>query len=308
MEETSHAEIDLHIHSTASDGTLTPREILARALSIGLRAIAIADHDCVDGVREALAAGIPGPIRFVSGVEISASPPPFLKSRGSFHILGYAFRPEDPRLNRALTLLQSARRNRNPKIIHRLNRLGIDITLEQVRQICADGQLGRPHIARALVEKGHAASIDEAFDRFLGTGKPAYVEKERITCRLAIDIIRAAGGLAVLAHPALLRVNDPVILEDLVIRLKAMGLSGIEVYYPGHSQRETASYAAMAQRHDLVMTGGTDFHGAIKPEIEMGVGSGNFAVPYILYEKLIARAGAYAKHQETLPGKRSTRA
>jgi predicted metal-dependent phosphoesterase TrpH len=292
LEEHPHAEIDLHLHSTASDGTLTPSEILARALDLGLKAIAIADHDCVDGAREALAIGIPDGIRFVTGVEISTSPPRFLGLQGSFHILGYAFHLEDPELNRSLALLQSARNNRNPKIIRRLNALGIDLTLNQVRRLYGDGQLGRPHIARALVEKGHAASVDDAFDRFLGTGKPAYVEKERIGWRRAIEIIRRAGGVAVLAHPALLNLSEPRQLEDVVGRLKAMGLGGIEVYYPEHSPLETAHYADLAKRHDLIMTGGTDFHGAIKPDVEMGVGRGNFGVPYRLYAKLLLRAAA----------------
>ncbi len=291
MEETPRAEIDLHIHSTASDGTLTPAEILSRAAALGLKAIAIADHDCVDGAREALSLGIPDALRFVTALELSASPPAPHRPGGSFHILGYALRLDDPHLDRALAMLQDARRSRNPKIIARLNRLGIDITLEQVRRVCGAGQLGRPHIARTMLEQGCVATIEEAFDRYLGTGKPAYVGKERIGCDRAIAVVRGAGGLPVLAHPSLLKLADPSDLERLVVDLKDMGLAGIEVYYPEHTPRETALYAAMARRLDLVMTGGTDFHGAIKPGIEMGLGRGDFFVPYELYEGLIARAG-----------------
>jgi predicted metal-dependent phosphoesterase TrpH len=283
--------IDLHIHSTASDGTLTPAEILFRARFLGIRAIAITDHDSVDGSRAALSSGIPAGLEFVSGVEISASPPPFVGTPGSFHILGYAFDPEYGGLRGALEHLQAARRQRNPKILERLRRLGIDISLESVRTVAGDGQLGRPHIARILVERGFAQSIDAAFDRYLGTGKPAYVEKERIACARAIDIIHASGGLPVLAHPGLLKLGPNLLLEDLVARLKDIGLAGIEAFYPSHSPADTARFVELARRLDLVVTGGTDFHGDIKPDIEMGCGAGDFRVPYEHFQVLKQRAG-----------------
>lgn len=278
--------IDLHIHTTASDGTSTPSEILTRARELKLGAIAITDHDTLDGVREALALGIPAPIQFLTGVEISATPPPPFRCPGSFHILGYGFRPEDPVLNHTLFQLQDARKNRNPRIIERLNHLGLDLTLEEVNQIAGDGLLGRPHIARLMVKKGYARSINDAFDNYLGKGKPAYVDKFRVDTQQAITLISAAGGCPVLAHPYLLEAQNDKELEDLIIMMKAMGLKGLEVYYPDHSPEHTTLYIELARKHGLLMTGGTDFHGSLKPQIQMGVGKGNFCVPYEIYEKL----------------------
>ena len=207
-------------------------------------------------------------------------------------MLGYGFDPDDQRLHSTLTRLQAARRNRNPKILERLRQLGIHLTIEDVQAVGGDAQLGRPHIAGALVEKGWVDSIDQAFDRYLGTGRPAYVEKERIACTHAMQIIRDAGGLPVLAHPVLLKLSSPRALEAAVGKLKSQGLAGIEAYYPIHTPADTARFIDLAQRYDLVVTGGTDFHGDIKPEIEIGSGQGDFYVPYDCYLQLIQRAGS----------------
>lgn len=297
--------IDLHIHSTASDGTLTPAELLARARDLGVEAISITDHDCVDGSREALSLGVPPELGFVTGVEISASPPPFLESPGSFHILGYAIDPDHPGLCMALAQLQSARRNRNPKILERLRRLGIDIAIETVHEAAGQGQTGRPHIARVMVENGFCGSIDEAFDRYLGTGRPAYVEKKRIACGDAIEMIRAAGGIAVLAHPGLLKPLPKNRLEALVARLVDMGIGGIEAFYPSHCLPDTACFIEMAEHHGLVVTGGTDFHGDIKPNIEMGSGAGDFDVSYEFFRLLMQRADGAERGVATLPAQPS---
>jgi predicted metal-dependent phosphoesterase TrpH len=191
-------------------------------------------------------------------------------------------------LNQTLLILQEARKNRNPGILRRLNRLGFDITLAEVVRAAGDGQIGRPHIARVMAKKGFVQSVAEAFDCFLGHGKPAYVDKYRISCQQAIDIIRGAGGIPVLAHPFLLHVRNKNDLEDLFVLLKKMGLKGIEVYYPEHPPAETKYYAHLAQKHELLMTGGTDFHGNLIPEVKIGTGRGNFFVPYQLYEQLVA--------------------
>jgi len=280
--------IDLHIHSNASDGTFTPAEILDRAGRIGLGAIAITDHDTVDGVENALAAGIPPSIGFLTGVEISAAPPQSYSHPGSFHILGYGFRPQDPQLKRELQTLQEARRNRNPRIVERLNQIGIPIRLEDVKSAAGAGQIGRPHIAQCLMKQGVVTSIDEAFDRLLGTGKPAYVDKYRIECRRAIELIRVAGGLPVLAHPGLLSLADDRQLDLVVDELVSMGLKGLEVYYPGHTPEQTRRLLDLARLRELLVTGGSDFHGAIQPDIEMGIGRGGLFVPYELYSKLIS--------------------
>ncbi|MGB9436942.1 MAG: PHP domain-containing protein [Desulfobacterales bacterium] len=287
MEFSRHVSIDLHIHTTASDGTFTPAQVVSHAHRLKLKAIAITDHDTVAGSKEALLSGIPPSLEFLTGVEISATPPSFYPGSGSFHLLGYSIRLDDPQLNRTLEKLQQARKNRNPAIINRLNELGISITLDEVRREAGEGQLGRPHIAQLMVKKRAVASIDEAFDRFLGTGKPAYVDKQRVECFKAIEIILAAGGVPVLAHPGLLDYKTDNQLDELIGELKKAGIQGVEVYYSGHTPDQTRRYAELAKRHDLLMTGGSDFHGAIQPEIEMGSGQGDLIVPYELFEKLV---------------------
>jgi len=287
LEFSRHVSIDLHIHTTASDGTFTPAQVVSHAHRLKLKAIAITDHDTVAGSKEALLSGIPPSLEFLTGVEISATPPSFYPGSGSFHLLGYSIRLDDPQLNRTLEKLQQARKNRNPAIINRLNELGISITLDEVRREAGEGQLGRPHIAQLMVKKRAVASIDEAFDRFLGTGKPAYVDKQRVECFKAIEIILAAGGVPVLAHPGLLDYKTDNQLDELIGELKKAGIQGVEVYYSGHTPDQTRLYAELAKRHDLLMTGGSDFHGTIQPEIEMGSGQGDLIVPYELFEKLI---------------------
>jgi len=281
--------IDLHVHSTASDGTLTPAQILELAQALNLGALAITDHDTIDGSKEALQAGIPASIHFLTGVELSAAPPPFLRRSGSFHILGYGIRLDDDELNKTLQVLQQARDDRNPAIIERLGRLGFDMTQAEVVEMVGESQIGRPHIARLMLKKGYVHSIDEAFDRYLGTGKPAYVDKYRISCQRALDIIHGAGGIPILAHPYLLSLEKTAELEKLVVSLKKTGLEGIEAFYPEHPPQATAFYAELANRHQLLMTGGTDFHGSLKPEIQLGIGTGDFRVPFELYERLNGR-------------------
>ena len=186
----------------------------------------------------------------------------------------------------SLEKLQQARINRNPAIIERLNDLGLAITLEEVQTEAGDGQPGRPHIAKLLIKKGFVKTMDEAFDRYLGNGGPAYVDKFRIECHTAIELILAAGGIPVLAHPGLLNCDTKDGFDELIVGLKEMGIQGVEVYYSEHSPAQTSLFAELAHRHDLLMTGGTDFHGAIQPDIEIGSGKGNLFVPYEVYEKL----------------------
>ncbi len=283
----NRAEIDLHIHSTASDGTLSPYEILATAQNKDLRAIAITDHDTIDGSKQAIKIGIPSSLKFLTGVEISVTPPSAFLSSSSFHLLGYSIRLDDPVLNKALDVLQEARKNRNPKIVGKLNYLGFNFSIDDLRNEIGKGQIGRPHIAKFMIAKGFVKSIGEAFDKYLGQGKPAYVEKYRIDCDKAIKIILDAGGIPVLAHPILLEFQAGKTLEDFIISLKPMGLKGIEVYYSEHSPDDTAYYSLLAKRYGLLMTGGSDFHGSLKPDIQMGSGKGNLVIPYALYEKIV---------------------
>ncbi|GMQ79980.1 MAG: PHP domain-containing protein [Thermodesulfobacteriota bacterium] len=280
--------IDLHIHSTASDGTLTPSEILVLAQDLHIEAIAITDHDTLDGSKGALSFGIPPSVKFLTGVEFSAEPPPSFSFTGSFHILGYAVDIDNSDLNHTLSMLRDSRKSRNPLILELLSGLGIEIALDEVRNLAGDSQLGRPHIAQIMVKKGYAPSIDAAFDEYLGNGKPAYVDRFRFECEETIKTILNAGGIPVLAHPILLGIKQNDILVDLIAVLTEMGLRGIEVYYPEHTKNLIAYYSRLASRYNLLMTGGTDFHGDIKPEIKMGVGKGDFFIPYELYEKLIS--------------------
>ena len=280
--------IDLHIHSTASDGTLSPLEILTLAQDLNIAAISITDHDTLDGSKDVLSFGIPPSVKFLTGVEISSEPPPSFSCAGSFHILGYAVDVDNPELNHTLSMLRDSRKRRNPQILELLSHLGIEITLEEVRNLAGDSQLGRPHITQFMVEKGYVPSIDAAFDEYLGNGKPAYVDRFRFECEKTIKAILNAGGIPVLAHPLLLGIKKDDILKDLIAALTEMGLRGIEVYYPEHTKNLIAYYSRLASHFNLLITGGTDFHGDIKPEIKMGVGKGDFLVPYELYEKLIS--------------------
>jgi 3',5'-nucleoside bisphosphate phosphatase len=280
-------KIDLHVHSTASDGTLTPAEILVLAETLHLKAISITDHDTVDGNKDLLHTGVFRSVDFLTGVEISALPPPLFPVFGSFHILGYGIDIEDKALNHTLMVLQDARKNRNPLIIRKLNALGIAVDLNHVRQFSGACQLGRPHIAQYLVHKGIVNSIDEAFEKYLGKGKAAYVEKFRISSQDAIKLILNAGGLPVLAHPYLLQLGKGVDFEELVRELKSFGLKGIEIYYPEHPPEAIRLYDRIAKKYNLTITGGTDFHGDIKPEIKLGSGLGDLFVPYELYEDII---------------------
>jgi predicted metal-dependent phosphoesterase TrpH len=280
--------IDLHIHSTASDGTLTPAEIISLAKDLNLGAIAITDHDTLDGSKDALSFGIPPSVKFLTGVEISAEPPPSFYCAGSFHILGYAVDIDHPALNHKLSMLRDSRKNRNPQILKLLSRFGIEIEFDEVRKLAGDSQLGRPHIAQLMVDKGYVRSIDSAFDEYLGNGKPAYVDRFRFECEETIKAILNAGGIPVLAHPLLLGIKENDVIEDLIAVLTDMGLRGIEAYYPEHTKNLIAYYSRLARHFNLLITGGTDFHGGIKPDIQMGVGNGDFFVPFELYEKLIS--------------------
>ncbi len=279
--------VDLHIHSTASDGTLTPSEIIELANDLKLGAISITDHDTLDGSRQAIARGIPETLGFLTGVEISAHRPSFFPGKGSCHILGYRINLENRALNKTLQKLQAARKDRNPKILGRLRDLGINLSMEAVRAAAGPkGQIGRPHIAQVMLAKKYVPTFNAAFDNYLATGKPAYVDKDRVDCRQAIELIRAAGGIPVLAHPVLL--GTPAgHLDDTVIKsLKEMGLMGIEALYPEHSTAQREHYLSIASRNGLLVTGGTDFHGAFKPRIQMGSGMGDLCVPIELFHTL----------------------
>ncbi|MFO8111093.1 MAG: PHP domain-containing protein [Desulfosalsimonadaceae bacterium] len=291
----SFGNIDLHIHSTFSDGSLDPAQILEHAVKKGLSAISITDHDNTAGALQALCHGIPETLEFIAGIEISAAYPPSFENSGSLHLLGYGMDPEHPKLNQMLEKQRSARSGRNPLVIEKLNAMGIPADIDAVVAATGKKDIARPHIADFLVKTGYATDIDDAFDRFLGRGKPAYVDKYRIPAEDAIRLIREAGGIAVLAHPMLLsevlfeeRPEDfpGKRFESLLDTLLSYGLEGIEAYYPGHTPAQTSFLIETAGKRGLLVTGGTDFHGDINPDIEMGSGRGDFSVPYDIFQTL----------------------
>lgn len=242
---------------------MSPEQVVALAKYSGLAAIAVTDHDTLSGAREAIEPAKRNGILSVIGVEISIAYDP-----GTLHILGYfpSF-PQD--FGKILERLQVARALRLPKIIEKLNSLGIDITESDVMNIAFEGQIGRPHIAKVLVRKGCVRNFDEAFTRYLGKGKPAYVEKDRLSSREAIQSILGYGGLPVLAHPFTLHLTPPQ-TEAFISDLADQGLKGMEIFYPDHTKAQKKLYAGIARELGLIVTGGTDYHGSAKEGASLG--------------------------------------
>ena len=277
------SRLDLHLHTTHSDGSCTPTEVIGLAHQAGVTALAITDHDITSGIPEAIAAGEQYGIEIIPGVEISS-----LIGSSELHILGYFLDWQDTDLNQRFKSLRDSRHHRNPQIVDRLQSLGIDITYDEVRALAGSDSVGRPHIARALMNKGVVTSAKEAFDRFLGDGKAAYVPRDLPSPADAIRWIKEARGLAVLAHPTWVKLTDQP-LTELVRRLKADGLDGVEVYYSTHAARQTREYLSLAQQLGLLVTGGSDFHGLTKPDIEVGIGKGSLHIPTTLLPKMKER-------------------
>jgi predicted metal-dependent phosphoesterase TrpH len=278
------SRLDFHLHTTHSDGSYTPAEVIELAAKAGVTALAITDHDITTGIPDATAAGKDRGIEIIPGIEISS-----LLGGSELHMLGYFLDYQDARLNERLTRLRESRHRRNPQIIERLRAAGIDITYDEVRALAGTDSVGRPHIARVLMEKGIVSSAKEAFDQWLADGRPAYVPRELPTPLEAIRWIKEAKGLAVLAHPTWVKTAEGT-LTDLVRTLKADGLDGVEVHYSTHTPRQTRDYLALANQQNLLVTGGSDFHGLTKPDIEVGIGKGSLHVPGSLLEKMKAAA------------------
>ena len=272
--------IDLHTHSTASDGTYTPAELIRYAKAKGLRALALTDHDCIDGLDEAVSVGREVGVEVIPGVELSAEFP-----NGTMHILGFFVDRTRAAFLQRLATLQEARRQRNPLIVKKLQDLGLEITYDEVVAASGGGQVGRPHFARVLMQKGYVRTNGEAFERFLKKGGPAYVEKARFSPEESIALIHEAGGVSVLAHPFTLHLPAEE-LDPLFERLAKAGLEGVETYYSAHTAEETLRYERLAREWELVTSGGSDFHGANKPNIDLGIGTGSLHVPYSVLEEL----------------------
>src|SRR4051794_28936660 len=266
----SNSFVDLHCHSTASDGTLSPAEVVGLAVSSGLSALALTDHDTIGGVAEAASAAKEAGIDFLPGIEISCDVP----RPATMHLLGYGVDPVSPVLLDLTTRLIDGRNDRNPRIVRKLNELGVAITMKEVEAEAGGNVVGRPHIAAILHRKGYVSSIKQAFDKYLAQGAPAYFDKERLTSRQAIELVQQSGGLAVLAHPVQLRTENDAQLERVVKDLTDLGLAGIEVIHSDHDAAMYEKCTKLAERFGLLKTGGSDFHGTNKKDIRLGVANG----------------------------------
>ena len=282
------SKVDLHTHSTASDGRFSPAEVIRKSAEAGLTVIALTDHDTVDGIVPALEAGKTFPwLKVIPGVEISTDAP-----EGEIHVLGYFIDYTHPELQATLRRMRTSRQERAQGMIAKLRELGLPIEWERVKEIADGGSIGRPHLAQALLEKNYIASSNEAFTKWIGWGGPAYVLREKMTPVEAIELILRANGLPVLAHP--LFINDP---EAIIIELKAAGLVGIEAYYDSYTAEEINRLVTLAKRYGLIATGGSDYHG-LDDSAETMIGGAN--VPIESAEQLIALAEQRAPRLSSL--------
>ena len=274
--------IDLHTHSTCSDGSMPPAELVRHAKVSGLCAMALSDHDTVSGVDEAMATGWEIGVEVIPAIELSAV------SATETHILGYFIDPHAPELVQALVRIRDIRVERLTETCAMLKSHAIDVSMEEVRAIAGGGVLCRAHIAKIMTEKGYAESPRDAFNRWLNVGCPCYSETQAITDEEAISLIRAAGGDAYLAHLHLTKLPDDA-LDAFVARLTAAGLHGIEGYYTDYTAEMAEKYRALAKKHHLAISGGTDFHGSFKPHISIGQGLGNMEIPYTVLAEMKKR-------------------
>ena len=269
--------IDLHMHSTYSDGSLSPEALILEAKERGLSAIALTDHDTIEGVAEFMKFGKQHGIETVPGVEISVDVK--MPNNGHIHILGLLIDPQAEKLKNTLHYLVTQRNIRANKIIQKLRELNVAITMEELLEEAGEGAIGRPHVAKILVRKGIVSSIQEAFDIYLAKGKPAYMDKMKLDESDALKMIEEAGGLAIMAHPHLMCYDSFEKAREKILELKPLGLDGFEVYYSGMPTEYTEKLFALAETHDFAVSGGSDYHGVNKPGVSMGTGKGDLNVP-----------------------------
>ena len=278
--------VDLHTHTTTSDGTDSPARLVGAAAALGLSAVAITDHDTTQGLEEARKAAAQVGIELVEGVELSLE-----WRRGAMHLL--VLMMDDPDwLSSRLEEVRAGRVRRNLEIVERLRAQGVPVTIEQVRAEGGRGTIGRPHFASLLVKMGYVTDIPEAFVRYLGKGCPAYVHRYRLGPAEAIELAHRAGGVAILAHPLTLGVEG-VELSVVLGELAAAGLDGMEAYYGAYGPGTRRTLAGLARRHGLIPSGGSDYHGRFKPETRLGVGRGDLEVPDEVLAELRAAAAGY---------------
>ncbi len=272
--------IDLHCHSTFSDGSKTPEELVALAETAGLTALALTDHDTTDGLESFIAAGKNSSVETLPGIELSAE-----FGAATLHILGYGFDPTNDALQKELKWVREGRADRNVQILEKLNTLGYNITFEDVRKHSSDDLIGRPHIAEALIEKGHFKNKDKVFKQLLGKNRAAYIERRRLDPGKCLEIIHAAGGVSVVAHPGQMNLTRSK-LRCLIAKLKEQGLGGLEVWHSSHPEQQSVAFEQICEEFNLIATGGTDYHGDLTPNLSLGVGFGNLSTPDNVLEKL----------------------
>ncbi len=275
--------IDLHVHSTASDGTLTPTELVTEAISIGLSAMALTDHDTVDGIPEAVRAAQDKPLELIPGIELSCS----YLGRKEIHIVGLYIDAQNTAFTARLSQLKETRIRRNRKIVARFNDLGIHFTYEDMLAEYGTAVITRAHFAKYLSEHGLVSSYTECFQRYLSDNGPCYVPRERMSPQEGIELIHNAGGVSVLAHPTLYHLGDSE-LEHMLADLTAYGLKGIECFYSTYTMGQQLAIRNLATKFGLLPSGGSDFHGANKPHIALGTGKGSLYVPSDILEALKA--------------------
>jgi len=279
--------VDLHTHSAVSDGSEAPAAVVAAAAAAGLRAVALTDHDVLAGLDEARLAAEDAGIPFVPGAELSVG----WEGR-AMHMLAYWIEPGTGPLQDRLAELRRGRDRRNAEIVAALNDLGFDLTLEEVAAESGDGSTGRPHIAAVLMRHGVVGSVAEAFDRYLAAGRPAYRSRPRLNAAEAVGLIRASGGVSVVAHPHTVA-DDRAGFEQAFEGFVDLGVDGVECHYVEYRPQQRARLAATATRLGLIATGGSDFHGRYKPAIAIGSGRGDLSVPDEAYDALAAARPAH---------------
>lgn len=277
------AFIDLHTHTTASDGTFTPERLVEYAAEKGLAAVAITDHDTVEGAARAPELSARYGVEVVPGIEISAEYFGY-----GIHILGYFVDTASPAMARVLEWVLGERERRNRQIIRLMRADGIRVSAQWLKERFPDAVIGRPHLAAALVENGLCASVQEGFDRYLSEGRKYYLPRQYLSLEDAFECIRQSGGKAVFAHPLQYRMTEPQLLE-LTERLAGAGCVGMECLYSGYTAQQSQYLCSLADRFGLCVTGGSDFHGSRKPQIDLGSGTGELAVPYGVLKNLKAR-------------------
>lgn len=272
--------IDLHVHSTASDGTLTPSRLVTLAEEKKLKAFALTDHDTTAGLKEALLASENTSVEVIPGIELSTT---WLGR--DVHIVGLDIDFENYYFQETLSRFQDSREIRNKKILSLLQKEGLPISKEAMKEAFPDSIWTRAHFARFLLDHKLVSSMNEAFDRYLGDHAKCYVPREKVSPFQAISLIHEGGGIAVFAHPILCRL-DKNRLESLTAELKQAGLDGIEAYYSTYRHADEQTIIQIAKRHGLALSGGSDFHGSNKPQIQLGTGKGNLKIPYQIWENL----------------------